>query len=185
MAEKHGKPVIVMEPVKGGLLAKPPADVAAVLEAAEPDSSCASWALRFAADQEGVYTVLSGMSDLAQMEDNLATMGGFSGLTEQQRDVLARARKTLEAHPIVPCTSCGYCMKVCPEGIGIPGTFSALNLLTLFGDAKAAANHESWFVSGQGRKRASACVGCGSCETACPQHIPIRETLRRANAAFP
>lgn len=184
-ARAHGKPVIVMEPVKGGLLAKPPADVAAVLEASEPDSSCASWALRFAADQEGVYTVLSGMSDLAQMEDNLATMDGFSGLTEQQRDVLARARKTLEAHPIVPCTSCGYCMKVCPEGIGIPGTFSALNLLTLFGDAKAAANHESWFVSGQGRKRASACVGCGSCETACPQHIPIRETLRRANAAFP
>lgn len=183
-ARAHGKPVIVMEPVKGGLLAKPPSDVAAVLKAASPDSSSASWALRFAADQEGVYTVLSGMSNLAQMEDNLSTMAGFSGLTERERKILGQARKTLEAHPIVPCTSCGYCMEVCPEGIGIPGTFSALNLLTLFGDAKAAAKEESWSVSKRGHKRAFLCIGCGLCETACPQHIPIRKTLCRAVSAI-
>lgn len=183
-ARAHGKPVIVMEPVKGGLLAKPPADVAAVLRAAEPDSSEASWALRFAADCEGVYTVLSGMSSPAQMDDNLAAMRGFAGLTDAQRATLRRAREALAAHPIVPCTSCDYCAKACPAGIGISGTFTALNILELYGDKARAKDQEGWLVGAQGRKRAAECLQCGACEKVCPQHIAIRDTLARAAAAL-
>ena len=184
VARAHGKPVIVMEPVKGGLLAVPPADVAAVLEAAEPGASCASWAVRFAADCEGVYTVLSGMSDRAQMEDNLRTMRGFAGLTAAQREALRKARETLEAHPMVPCTSCDYCAKACPADVGISGTFAALNVLEVYGDRKKAEGELAWNVDGAGRKRAAACLRCGACEKVCPQHIASREVLARAAAAF-
>ena len=184
VARAHGKPVIVMEPVKGGLLAAPPADVASVLEAAEPGASCASWAVRFAAGQEGVYTVLSGMSDRAQMEDNLATMRAFAGLSETQRAVLRKAQETLARHPMVPCTSCDYCAKACPAGIGISGTFGALNVLEVYGDRKKAEGELAWEVDGAGRKRAGACLQCGACEAVCPQHIAIREVLKRAAAAF-
>ena len=180
VARAHGKPVIVMEPVKGGLLAKPPEDVAAVLREAEPGASPASWAVRFAADREGVYTVLSGMSDLAQMEDNLSAMKGFAGLTEAQRAAVRRARETMAKHPLVPCTSCNYCAKVCPAQIGISGTFAALNILDMYGDRGKAKGEESWNVTGQGRKRASECLKCGACEAVCPQHIAIRGALARA-----
>ena len=155
-----------------------------VLEAAEPGASCASWAVRFAAGQEGVYTVLSGMSDLAQMEDNLRTMRGFAGLTEAQREVLRRAQETLAGHPMVPCTGCDYCAKACPAGVGISGLFEALNVLEVYGDRKKAEGELGWNVDGPGRKRAGACVKCGACEAVCPQHIAIREVLERAAAAF-
>ena len=183
-ARAHGKPVIVMEPVKGGLLANPPPDVGAILKAAEPGDSAASWALRFAADLEGVYTVLSGMSSMAQMEENLATMGAFSGLDAAQRETLRRAREALERHPVVPCTGCDYCAKVCPAGVGISGTFAALNIFTLYGDRRAAGTRLAWDVDGAGRKRADACLQCGACEAACPQHIAIREHLREAAEAL-
>ena len=186
VARRHGKPVVVMEPVKGGLLANPPDTVAAVLRRAAPDASLPSWALRFAASREGVALVLSGMSDLAQMDDNLATLapGRYRPFDDADLAVLAEARAALAAVPTVPCTSCGYCEKVCPAGVGIRGSIAALNQLTLYRNETRARNYEQWQVVKAGRKRASECLRCGACEKACPQRIPIREALSRAAAAF-
>ena len=179
-ARRHGKPVVVMEPVKGGMLAAPPESVAAVFKKADEARSCASWALRFAADLEGVAVVLSGMSSLEQVEDNLHTLKGFRQLDEREKSVLAEARETMAKIRIVPCTSCNYCAKVCPKGIGISGTFTAVNYIYLYNNYGTAAAQEKWFVTDKGKLRANACIRCGLCESVCPQHIAIRDELARA-----
>lgn len=184
VARKHGKPVTIMEPVKGGMLATPPADVVQVLREAEPESSVASWAIRFAADLEGVITVLSGMSCAEQMDDNLSYMKHFAHLTEAQRATIDQAREIITRYPIIPCTTCNYCAKVCPQNIGISGSFTAMNMLTLYGDKKAALHQENWLVGMHGRARASECIQCGQCEEVCPQHIPIRENLEQIASTF-
>lgn len=184
VARKHGKSVIIMEPVKGGMLANPPQTVQQILKAAEPDSSIASWAIRFAADLDGVITVLSGMSNVAQMRDNLSYMKTFRGLTAQQKAVLHAAQAELNRVPLIPCTTCNYCAKVCPKEIGISGTFTAMNYLTLYNNLGAAQYQERWLVGSHGRKSASECVKCGKCEQVCPQHISIREELVKASKAL-
>ncbi len=184
VARKHGKPVIIMEPVKGGMLANPPESVKQILQAAEPESSCASWAIRFAADLEGLIVVLSGMSNVEQMEDNLSYMKDFTGLTESQKNTINKAREALAKIPVIPCTTCNYCAKVCPKEIGISGTFTAMNYLTLYGDKAAAQHQENWLVGGHGRKKAAECIKCGKCEQVCPQHISIREELVKAGRAL-
>ena len=182
VARRHNLPVIVMEPVKGGMLASPPQPVIDLLEKAEPGSTPASWALRFAADLDGVITVLSGMSNVEQMEENIKVLEGFEHLSEGQRKVLEEARVMIEKYPVIPCTSCEYCSKVCPKNIGISGTFYADNLLTLYGNLPAALNQEGWLVGGHGKARATECIKCGKCEDACPQHIAIREMLDKSIA---
>ena len=177
VARKHGKPVIIMEPVKGGMLANPPESVADILKTAEPDSSVASWAVRFAANLEGVITVLSGMSNVEQMADNLSYMKSFTGLTDAQKDTLKKAQEELARIPLIPCTTCNYCAKVCPMDIGISGSFTAMNYLTLYKDKGMAAHQEQWLVGGHGRKAADQCIKCGKCESVCPQHIAIRKNL--------
>ncbi|MDY2777626.1 MAG: aldo/keto reductase [Collinsella sp.] len=184
VARGHGKPIVVMEPVKGGLLARPPRPVLDILAEADPKASPASWAIRFAANLPGVITVLSGMSDIAQMEDNLSFMRGFHGLTAQQEQTISRARAALEAIPIVPCTTCDYCAKVCPRGVGVSGTFTAANMLTLYGNLDRAKSQERWLVERHGRASATECIECGACERACPQHIAIRTELARAIEAL-
>ena len=111
VARKHGKPVIIMEPVKGGTLANPPKEVSEVFAAADPEASPSSWAIRFAASLEGVITVLSGMSNVEQMEDNLSYMKDFKPLTAEEQAVVEKARDVFNSFPKVPCTACAYCMK--------------------------------------------------------------------------
>ena len=178
-ARKHGKPVIIMEPVKGGMLATPPENVRRVFEEAEPGSSPASWALRFCAQLEGLITILSGMSSVEQMRDNLNVMKGFSGLSEKEKETLEKAREELAKVPVIPCTACDYCAKVCPNEIGISGSFEALNNLILYGNLKSAKGREGWLVGAHGKKSATECIQCGACEEACPQHISIVAELER------
>lgn len=184
VARKYGKPVIVMEPVKGGMLATPPDAVRRIFEAANPDASCASWAIRFAADLKGVVTVLSGMSNLAQLDDNLSYMKEFTALCESEKAVIKSAQEALRRIDLIPCTTCNYCAKVCPKNIGISGSFTALNSLTLYGNQEGAASQENWLVTRHGKERAAACVKCGKCEAVCPQHIAIRRELEKVDMAF-
>lgn len=184
VARKHHKPVIIMEPVKGGMLANPPEQVASVLRAAEPNSSVASWAIRFAASLPGVITVLSGMSDVAQMQDNLSYMRTFETLTDAQRATIERAQHELAKIPLIPCTRCNYCAKVCPNEIGISGTFTAMNMHTLYGDLETAKKERTWQVDRHGKRPADDCIKCGRCEQACPQHIKIRDELARSIELF-
>lgn len=184
VARKYAKPVIVMEPVKGGMLATPPDSVQALFRRANPEASFASWAIRFAAGLEGVVTVLSGMSSIAQMEDNLSYMREFTPLSAPEMEVLHEAQEELAKIPLIPCTTCNYCSKVCPNDIGISGSFVAMNYLTLYRNLQEAKFQEGWLVGMHGKKNAAACLACGACEEVCPQHIAIVTELKRAAAAF-
>lgn len=184
MARKYNKPVVIMEPVKGGMLANPPESIKKVFKEADPNKSCASWAIKFAANLDGVITVLSGMSNIEQMEDNLSYMKDFNGLSEEEKRVINKAQEELNKIPLIPCTTCNYCAKVCPMNIGISGSFAAMNMLTLYGNLDEAKQQEGWLVGGHGKKSACECIKCGKCEQVCPQHIEIRKELDRVNKAL-
>ncbi len=184
VARRYDIPILVMEPLKGGQLANPPEQVARILKEAEPDRSVASWGIRFAANLEGVLVVLSGMSSLEQLEDNLSYMTDFRGMDETELDVLRQAKAELDRIPLIPCTTCDYCAKVCPEDIGISGTFTAMNMHTLYKNLDFASNQLNWLVEGHGKRPAIECIQCGKCEEACPQHILIRDELEAAAALF-
>ncbi len=182
VARKHGKPVVIMEPVKGGMLATPPGSVAKLLRDADPKASYASWAIRFAASLPGLITVLSGMSNMEQMEDNLATMTDFRPLDAAERAVIDKARRELEAIPVIPCTSCRYCEKGCPQEIPIPDIFSVMNNYLVYRNLPPSERSYG-FATRKGGK-ASKCIACGQCETVCPQHIAVIEELKRVAAIF-
>lgn len=185
VATKHGKPVIVMEPVKGGTLAKLPAAAEALLRQADPGASIPSWAVRFAASLPNVKMVLSGMSSTEQLLDNTGYMQDFAPLTQQEQAVIAQAVGIINASIAIPCTGCAYCTEGCPMHIAIPKYFSLYN-------AEMQELKEKDFTS-QGTYydnltlkfgKASDCIACGQCESVCPQHLPIIENLKRVAKQF-
>lgn len=180
-ALRHDKPVVIMEPVKGGMLANPPKQVAKVFKDADPQASCASWALRFAASLPGVITVLSGMSNLEQLRDNLATFKAMKPLNEAGRAVLDEAQRAMASIDTVPCTNCHYCMAGCPQGIPIPNLLSVLNGYRIYGDMKKAMDNYEWRSRDA---KASDCIQCGACEEICPQHLPIIDHLEECTTLF-
>ena len=176
ICRERGKPVTIMEPVKGGILADPIAPVKQILDGAGKRLSYAGWAVRFAASIEGVLTVLSGMSNMAQMEDNLSYMKEFVPLDESERDVIRRAAEALDQDKAIPCTGCRYCTKGCPMNIPIPDIFTVLNRRE--GSPLFRTRREYGIVT-QGKGKASECLSCGQCEGVCPQHLPIVELLKQ------
>ena len=176
ICRKYGKPVVVMEPVKGGILADPIPQVREILRAANPEASCASWALRFAAGLDNLLAVLSGMSNVAQMEDNLRQMSPFRPLDASEMQVIARAQKALDAAQAIPCTACRYCTKGCPMNIPIPDIFTVYNRRE--GSPHFRTVREYTIVTTD-KGKAADCVQCGQCESVCPQHLPIISLLEK------
>ena len=176
VARRHGKSIVVMEPVKGGSLARPPQKVEALLKAHHPDMSCASWAIRFVASLDGIITVLSGMSNVEQMADNLSYMKDFKPLDAREQEIIRQAQRLLGKSSTIPCTACRYCTKGCPKGIPIPDVFDAMN--RQLGNGQMAEAIEAYRQAAAEGHRASDCIGCKQCERACPQHLPIVEHLK-------
>ncbi len=182
VARKHGKSITVMEPVKGGALAKPPAEVRKLFEAYRPDMSCASWAIRFVASLDGIITVLSGMSNIEQMEDNLSYMKDFQPLNEEEQRIIREAQRLLGRSASIPCTGCRYCTEGCPQQIRIPDIFAAMN--KQLGNGQMAEAREMYGEAAPQGHRASDCLGCGQCENACPQHLDIIKYLKQGAELF-
>ena len=178
VARKHGKPVVIMEPVKGGKLADPPEEVKALMKEYAPDASFASWAIRFAASLEGVLSVLSGMSNVEQMRDNLSFMTDFKPLNEEEQAIIRQAQVILAKSAAVPCTACGYCLEGCPKQIPIPQVFEALNKHLVSGQTADGRALYEQAVAGRGK--AGDCIGCKKCEAVCPQQLPVTEHLKQA-----
>ncbi len=179
VAAKHGKPVIVMEPVKGGTLARVPERLEALFREREPEMSAASWAIRFAASQENVMMVLSGMSNMEQLLDNTGYMRDFRPLNADEMALMKQAADILNESIVIPCTGCSYCTVNCPRRIAIPKYFSLYNA-----DMQEIAE-KGWTPQGSYYQnltlrfgKASACIKCGRCEAMCPQHLPIRRYLQ-------
>ena len=170
ICKAHGKPVTVMEPVKGGILADPIDSVKAILDAEGTGMSYASWALRFVASKDNLLAVLSGMSNIDQMKDNLSFMKDFKPLTEHEEEVIKKAQAALDADKSIPCTGCHYCTKGCPMGIPIPEIFTVENRKK--GSPEFRTKREYSIVTA-GKGKASDCLKCGQCEGVCPQHLPI------------
>ena len=179
VAQSYGLPVIVMEPCKGGTLVNVPEKAEKLLRAYDPDASTASWALRFAASQEGVFRVLSGMNTLEQVEDNCATFADFKPLTDEEYAVIDQVRAIIEAEQAISCTACEYCTHDCPRQIPIPKYFALYNSLERTTGSFSSQNVYYNNLVQAGAAKASSCIKCGLCEQACPQHLPIRELLER------
>jgi predicted aldo/keto reductase-like oxidoreductase len=179
VCRKHGKPVIVMEPVKGGTLVNLPEDAAEVFAAL--GGSPASYAIRFAAGFEGIMMVLSGMSTLAMVEENCGFMADFQKLSDEEMAAVNKVRDIFHAQHLIPCTACKYCTEVCPQGIRIPDLFACMNAKKQF-NSWTAAYHYSTTV-----KESAApadCLKCGLCEDACPQNLKIRDLLEDVAKEF-
>ena len=180
VAQKYDKPVIVMEPAKGGTLSRVPEEAKALFDELDPSKSVSSWAIRFAASLPGVMMVLSGMSNLEQIEDNTGYMRDFVPLTEEEREVCFRVAEIINAQIAIPCTACSYCVEGCPKKIPIPKYFSLYNE-----DMRENLEEKGWTINlsnydtlSKKAGKASDCIACGQCEGVCPQHLPIIEHLK-------
>ncbi|WP_300799082.1 aldo/keto reductase [uncultured Alistipes sp.] len=184
VARRHGKPVVVMEPVKGGTLARLPEEAERLLHDVRPDLSPAAWAIRFAASLEGVMMVLSGMSSLEQLRENTGFMQHFEPLDARERRAIADVVEIVNRSIAIPCTACRYCVDGCPERIAIPDYFA------LYNAEKQSLNRgfsiQSVYYENLTRShgKASQCIACRQCEQSCPQHLPIVDYLRQVATTF-
>lgn len=174
VCRKFGKPVIVMEPVKGGSLANPPEKAKAIFDELNGGSP-ASYALRFAAGFEGIMMVLSGMSSIEQMTENIGFMKDFKPLDEREKAAVKEVCEVFKSMNLIACTACRYCVAGCPKKISIPDLFAVMNTKQIHHDWNADYYYNEVHTKSGGK--ASDCVKCGKCESACPQHLPIRELL--------
>ena len=181
VAEKHGVPVIVMEPAKGGTLSKIPDDAKALFDELDPTVSVSSWAIRFAASLPGVMVVLSGMSNEEQMLDNTGYMSDFKPLSDKEKEVCFKVADIINSQIAIPCTACSYCVEGCPQSIPIPKYFSLYNE-----DMRENLKEKGWTINisnydtlSSKAGKASDCIACGQCEGVCPQHLTIIDYLKK------
>ena len=172
VASKHGKPVIVMEPVKGGTLADVPAEVRESFAAYHPDLSVSSWAIRFVASLDNVAMVLSGMSNMEQLMDNISYMKEFVPMNAEETELVHKAAEMIKDSIAIPCTGCSYCTEGCPMQIAIPDLFRVYNKSKRGEISDVEADEEYRQLTESGGK-ARECLACGQCQVACPQHLEI------------
>lgn len=180
VCRKHGKPVIVMEPVKGGSLVNLPDEAKSVFDALD-GGSYASYAIRFAASFDGIFMVLSGMGNMDMMSDNVSYMTDFKPLEEREWEAVEKVCAIFRAQDIIPCTDCKYCMECCPMHIPIPALFACLNGRRAFKNWDTDYYYELYTEDGP---KASDCIKCGMCEKACPQHLKVRDLLEDVEKEF-
>lgn len=187
VALKHNKPIIIMEPIKGGSLAAMVSEVQDMMMKMRPELSVSSWAIRFCAGLDNIVTVLSGMSTLEQLEDNVSYMEHFEPLSGEEQGVLAKTVEVLNSIPTIPCTACRYCVDDCPQKINIPEYFRLMNDYRRFGSLPGSNkpyNAGRYDGIAKDGGKASDCIQCGSCEAHCPQHISIIEELQGVAKAY-
>lgn len=186
VAVRHGKQVVVMEPVKGGTLASVPEEAEKIMKEYAPKASIPSWAIRFAASLENVMVVLSGMSSLEQLDDNTGYMENFVPLSEEEKNICSRAAEIINSQIAIPCTGCSYCTEGCPMHIAIPQYFSLYNE-----DMREKLDQKGWTINFTNYRtltkkfgKASECIQCGQCEGVCPQHLTIIDFLKNVAAHY-
>lgn len=183
--QKHQKHVIVMEPVKGGALANVPDEASTLFKHVRPNASIPSWAIRFAASQEGVRMVLSGMSTMAQLEDNTSYMQDFIPMNAQEYEVIQKAVQIIQKAYEIPCTACRYCIEGCPKNIAIPNYFALYNRERSNKSLGAFSVQQMYYEKeSKVYGKASDCIACHACERSCPQHIPIVQELQKVANIF-
>ena len=177
VCRKHGKPIIVMEPIKGGQLINLPEDIAPLLG----DRSPATFAIRYTQSFEGMFMTLSGMGNMDMMRQNVAEMKEFVPLDDEEHELANRLRAAIRAKNLIGCTACRYCTTVCPKDIAIPEIFNLVNKVAVFPKTNTDDAYE-WAVGKHGR--AGDCIDCGACEGICPQALPVRELIANASRQF-
>lgn len=186
VATKYGKPVIVMEPIKGGSLARIPVEAERLFKEYNNDYSPSSWALRFATSLDNVFMVLSGMSEMSQVEENIKLMGKLRPVGIEEMKLFSKAAKIINNSISIPCTACHYCTEGCPVHICIPEYFEIYNFQKRFGKSKTVMDNSCVYYQSLSNThgKASDCISCGQCEEHCPQHISIKENLKLVAKEF-